>query len=119
MTQISKKNISLQLSDTECRMLDEIFQVFLRYQNQVREFGIQLVHSHFTINENEVLLETNNKKTRTLQVTTVSKDQLSMDTIATAWQFDNAGQLQVAMFCCEPSGGGDGGGDGGGSTPPH
>mgnify|MGYP007009267724 FL=1 len=57
---------SLQLSNTEQKMLEEVFGIFEKYKYQTRRFGVQLVHSRFPLKKGEILLETHDKKNRTL-----------------------------------------------------
>ncbi len=103
----------LQLSSSEIEMMNEVFGVFKKYADKTRSFGLQLVHSHFPIAENEILYETHDKKNRVLTVVPVDRDSLKTKPLATAWQQTKNGGITVAMFCCD---GGDSGDDGSGGA---
>lgn len=107
----------LQLSSSEIEMMNEVFGVFKKYADKTRSFGLQLVHSHFTIAENEILYETHDEKNRVLTVVPVSLDSLKTKPLATAWQQTENGGITVVMFCCDGDDGGDDG-SGGASTWP-
>lgn len=98
--QISMIN-SLQLSNTEQEMFKEVFAVFDKYKSLTRTFGLQLVHSHFSINDDEVLLETNNEELRHLFVRPVKVTQLNKIPLATSWAKDNNGVIKISQFCCD------------------
>ncbi|MGC4100866.1 hypothetical protein [Ferruginibacter sp.] len=93
-------NQSLQLSDIELKMFEEVFEVMSKYKNS-RTFGLQLVHSHFKINQNETLFETHNKQNRSLQVNTVKISDFKKLPLATAWNRKKDGSIVISMFCCD------------------
>lgn len=91
----------LQLSTSEIEMMNEVFGVFKKYANNTRSFGLQLVHSHFAIADNEILYETHDEKNRVLTVVPVDFDSLNSKPLATAWQQTVDGNICVTMFCCD------------------
>ncbi|OQP64749.1 hypothetical protein A3860_18495 [Niastella vici] len=98
------KNESLQLSDIEVRMLEEVFQIFSKYSEKTRNFGIQLIHSHFPLQEDEILYETHDKISRVMEVKPVKIGSVSNNSLATAWDQTAKGHIRVAMFCCDSGG---------------
>jgi hypothetical protein len=94
----------LQLSSTELEMIKEVFQIFSKYTGVTREFGVQLVHSHFALEEGEILYETHDKENRILSVRPARLGQFKNPPLATAWQQEERGQIEVAMFCCDRPG---------------
>lgn len=93
----------LQLSNTEEQMLLEVFNVMSKYKGITRSFGVQLIHSHFTVKPDEVLYETHDVKTRKLFIEPVNSDVFLRPPLATAWQQNESGELVVSMFCCDSS----------------
>lgn len=89
------------LSDSEIKMFAEIQTVLDKYQANTREFGLHLVHSHFNVNETEILHETHNKEARTLSVKPILLDNLPVSSKATMWCFDKSGTIKVMQFCCD------------------
>lgn len=84
------------VSDQAC--LDEIRQVLER-NGKTRRFGITLLHKHFDLANDEVLLETPNPTDRTLstRVMKVSElEEVSHD--CTAWRFDG-GTIRPMWAC--------------------
>lgn len=99
----------LQLSDIEIQMLKEVQRVFLKYSANTRKFALQLSHEHFPLQAQEILYETHDSNKRTLNVTPVLYNVVKDTALATAWKFNEQGQIEVTQFCC---------GDDGGEGPP-
>ncbi len=78
---------NLDSSDEKC--LAEIQSVIERY-SLTDKFGVALLHKHFLIDEDEMLVERNYSKERRL-VTSPEKalDVKEDDLITTIWRFDN------------------------------
>ena len=93
---------TLQLSSSELQMLKEVFEVFSKYKNETRCFGIQLIHSHFPLRKDEVLYETHDKNNRTLTTKPTKKSKIK-NALATAWELDK-NHIIVSSYCCESSG---------------
>lgn len=102
-------NSHLQLSSVEIQMMQEVFAVMNKYQQKTRQFGINLIHSHFPMQENEILYETHNKEKRTLHVTPKKINDFISLPLATAWHQTEKGETIVSMFCCDDDPGGDNG----------
>ena len=86
----------LSNSDNEC--IKDIVNV-LKKHNCLDRFGLTLLHSHFDLEENEVLAETNNPICRTLLVEPIEKNDLeNFNYYETAWRFDD-GQPTPTCVC--------------------
>jgi hypothetical protein len=90
---------TLQLSNSEIDMMNEISQVFSKYSGKTRHFGLQLVHSHFEMDKDEILYETHDKESRTLTTKPIKKSA-SLDALATAWEINKEGEIAVTSLCC-------------------
>jgi hypothetical protein len=90
---------TLQLSKSEIDMMKEVSQVFSKYSGKTRQFELQLVHSHFAIENDEILYETHDAKTRTL-ISTPIKKSASIEALATCWEINKAGEIEVTGMCC-------------------
>ncbi len=80
--------------DAEC--LDEIRQVLLKYQCLDR-FGIALLHNHFDLADDELLLETTDTERREHWVRPVKKaylEEIGLEAQTTILQFDPNGYSQ-------------------------
>ena len=92
-----------QLSSEERKMMKEVGSIFSKYKGKTRQFGLQLIHSHFQLAEDEILHETHNKRNRVLTTIPVKIDR-TKDALATAWQISANGKIIVSMFCCDDGG---------------
>jgi hypothetical protein len=90
---------TLQLSKSEIDMMKEVCRVFSKYSGKTRQFGLQLVHSHFEMDNDEILYETHNKKSRTLTTRPIKKSA-SVNALATAWEINKEGEIAVTSLCC-------------------
>lgn len=89
----------IKYSEADKPLFEELYQVLKKHNAQER-FGVTLLHSHFDLAENEVLLESTDKKTRRQTIKPVTLDELSlMETIETAWRLDAYGIEPV--FRCQ------------------
>lgn len=91
---------SVQLSKTEIKMMNEISQVFAKYKNRTRQFGLQLSHSHFSVGKDEILYETHDKQNRTLITKPVKKNTIA-NALATTWEINEKGEIKVMSLCCD------------------
>ena len=98
---------SIGVSKSELILFDKINQLIKESKSidpKIRDFGVSLMHEHFKIKEDEILLENNNPFTRELNTKVVSKDEINSNHIATEWYFVND-KILVNSFCCDPGGG--------------
>lgn len=85
-------------NDEQC--LSEVAEV-LRKHNCLGRFGINLLHQHFPVGDNEVLLETNNPLDRTLHMRPVNVVELQgLNARVTSWRLDT-GKPQMACVCID------------------
>jgi hypothetical protein len=90
------------LDDTDERCLEEIRTVVQKH-GKARRFGVTLLHQHFTLSEDELLVEHCDFARRTL-VTAPEKasDIIEHNYIPTVWRFD--GQRAHACGYCPTHG---------------
>jgi hypothetical protein len=90
---------SLQLSKTEISMMKEVSEIFAKYKSKTRQFGIQLVHSHFPISPDEILYETHDANIRTMTIKPIKKGE-SINALVTAWEIKENGVIEAVNLCC-------------------
>ena len=81
------------IDDSDAQCLEEIRQVLLKH-GHTRRFGVSLLHSHFDLASDEVLLEETNIETREQWVRPVSRSYLLENGIVaqtTVVSFDEKG----------------------------
>jgi hypothetical protein len=79
--------------DADC--LDEMRDVLARH-NRLNRFGIVLLHSHFPVANDEILLEETDTATRTSTIRPVKRAELDPDdVINTTWSLDGFTALQA------------------------
>lgn len=87
----------LSAADREC--LAEIRDVLARYNNLGR-FGINLIHKHFEIGEDECLVEFTDVENRTLTVRPMKKVAVGGSAIETQWQLATGDALVICEQQC-------------------
>lgn len=86
----------LTADDRSC--MEEIAEL-LKRRGKLSRFGVTLLHSHFPVDESEMLVESCDRGTRTLTIRPVKKDELvDLDYTATSWHL-GTGEPQVACIC--------------------
>jgi len=86
------------LSDKDQPMIDEIIDVLRRHGN-LNRFGLVLLHQHFNLADDEVLVESTDKENRTQTTKPIKKDDLSrMNHTETSWRLDT-GKPMMACSC--------------------
>jgi hypothetical protein len=86
--------------DTEC--LNEVRAV-LRRHGALDRFGICLLHEHFDIADDEVMVESVDVDQRTLTTRPVHRDQLTgARSIETSWRLDSGDALTECRRSCVP-----------------
>jgi hypothetical protein len=81
-------------SDTDC--LAEIRDVLKKYGNLER-FGIALLHSHFPLGDDEILLETTDAETRTLVLKPADQSEATRS-VGTVWMLRD-GETATMAWC--------------------
>jgi hypothetical protein len=92
---------SLTQADKDC--LREVRDVLSRF-GCLDRFGLTLIHKHFDIAPDEILVETIDVENRTLTVQPVRREVMST-AIETQWQLADGQALLVCNKWCDPPGG--------------
>lgn len=90
------------IGDSDAACLEEVRQVLLKH-GQVERFGISLLHSHFDVADDEMLLETTDMEKREHWVRPVKKSFLAengITALSTVIGFDKKGYHQICG--CNP-----------------
>jgi len=86
----------LDISDEKC--LREVAAILRKHGKEWR-FGVNLLHSHFDITDDEVLLETNDPMDQSLWIRPVPKSEVAdQEIVATAWCLAS-GEPQMGCVC--------------------
>lgn len=85
----------LNSSDAEC--LAEIREI-LKKHNVLNRFGIALLHSHFHVAPDEVLLETSDEEARTLILSVVKEKDADHNRVGTIFQLLD-GDVHAMTWC--------------------
>ena len=87
----------------------------LRKRNAIDRFGITLLHDHFEVNDDEILIETCDHETRTLTIKPYRNEELKEADendegyVQTNWRFDrNDPKSLYCLIACSTEGGGHG-----------
>lgn len=87
----------ISVGDHAC--LAEIRDVLVRHQRLDR-FGIALLHHHFPLDDDEILVEHCDARNRTLTVRTMSQSQVDRaNLIETVWRFDKIKGTECKRHC--------------------
>ncbi|WP_157203372.1 hypothetical protein [Methylomicrobium agile] len=91
-----------RLADADYECLDAIREVLVRY-NAVGRFGVHLVHKHFNVAPDEVLVEYTDVEARTLHCQVekrMTEGADSVNRIETMWSFVGEGATRVCDQQC-------------------
>lgn len=88
--------MTLDSRDEEClRAIQGVVESF----ELTGKFGVALLHKHFDIGDDEVLLETHDAAAKTLTTRAVSSSEVDLPSIATTvWRFDG-GARYGCSYC--------------------
>jgi hypothetical protein len=90
------------LSEKDGVCLKELKEV-LKKHNSLSRFGITLLHQHFPVADDEVLVESCDEQTRTLTIRPVKKATVGdYQLIQTNWRLDTGGALALCTTYCPP-----------------
>lgn len=96
-------NDARPLTESDSQMVDEVIAVLRKY-DALDRFGLSLLHKHFDISEDEVLMETTDLVERTQLIRPISKSQLeNLTYMETAWRLDS-GKAVMGCNCVTDSG---------------
>jgi hypothetical protein len=88
------------ISENDKACLEDIKLVLEKYDYTSR-FGIALLHSHFEVAPDEVMLESCDQENRTLTLQPVHKNQLDeANIITTIWRFDSDSAGLACWYNC-------------------
>jgi hypothetical protein len=85
----------------DAALMKDLHEV-LKKHGAVSRFGVTLLHDHFDVNEDEVLVETHDPQTRTLTIKPYRNSELkeaSQNLQETNWRFAEDGEV-LAMQAC-------------------
>lgn len=90
--------VERDLDDADSECLREVAAVLKKHGKEWR-FGVNLLHSHFDLNDDQVLIETSDPIDQSLWIRPVSKASVANDdVIATAWCLAS-GEPQMGCVC--------------------
>lgn len=93
------------LSEEDKITMEKLY-IVLKEQNALNRFGITLLHEHFKINEDEVLVEFTDIKSRIQTIMPILKNAPELiDSIETSWRLDTG--IPVMACRCKKYGTGD------------
>lgn len=98
--------------DEDDRETLALIREVLRKRNAIDRFGITLLHDHFDVNDDEILIETCDHETRTLTIKPYRNEELKEADIdedgyvQTNWRFDrnDPKNLMCMIFCSRTQG---------------
>lgn len=86
------------LSDNDREVLDELYSVLKRHGAE-RRFGLTLLHSHFDMDDDEILVERVDSEARTITISVEREGDFEpRQLIATSWRLD-AGRADPILRC--------------------
>jgi hypothetical protein len=88
------------LSQDDMACFAEMRELLRRY-NKLDRFGISLLHSHFEMQQGEVLIESSDAKTRTMTLEPKIMDTTEINGIDTQWYLGNA--MPLSLVKCRTS----------------
>lgn len=81
--------------DTDCFV--EIREVLRKY-DKLERFGVALLHSHFDLADDEIMLESSDEESRTLVTTAVKQANAGTSNIGTVWML-REGDATTMSWC--------------------
>lgn len=97
--QLTDINEVVEFSDADKPLFDELYDVLKKYDS-LHRFGISLLHSHFDLAENEVLIERTDRASRQQIIEPITLDELSeISVIETSWRLDAKGRPHAEGRC--------------------
>lgn len=88
------------LSADDLKCFAEIREVLRKYNNLER-FGVTLLHRHFDLQDNEILMETSNAGTRTMSLEPRILDTTDVTAIDTQWYLGQS--MPLSLVKCRTS----------------
>ena len=93
------------LGDDDLQLVAELRELLARH-DALDRFGLVLLHSHFELTPDEVLVETVDREARTLSVRPVNREELKGGSLLpTSFRLDRpSGAAEPIQFCWRPRG---------------
>jgi hypothetical protein len=85
------------ISDADTACLTEIREV-LRKHSKMDRFGVALLHSHFPLDADEIMLESSDEQSRTLTIKPVKRSETGNTNVGTIWMLRD-GDLETMAWC--------------------
>ncbi|CRL52078.1 hypothetical protein SB725_29245 [Pseudomonas sp. SIMBA_041] len=87
------------LDEKDALFIGELCELLKRHENTER-FGLFLLHDHFTMNRDEILLESNDPDARTLHMEVVKRENLPEGKF-TSWRLGGTrgNKVEALTFC--------------------
>ncbi len=95
------------MGDGDRVVIDAVREV-LEQHGALERFGLTLLHSHFDLNDDEILVEKVDAENRTLTISPMPAQEAmaSGDPIETSWRLDSpSGNPQCLVYCFRAPGG--------------
>lgn len=95
------------LSDHDHLVLTDLRDVLRKYGLTDR-FGVCLLHKHFDLNDDEVLMESTDPRARVSTLVVARRNSIQGRSIETMWKFSNNRPIVAGQECrqaCDPYGG--------------
>jgi hypothetical protein len=100
MTQLRDINDVRRRSESNDACFAELRAV-LEKHGCLDRFGVLLLHGHFPVNENEILVEECDQATRTLTIRPMSVDEVkARPVVQTQWRLDTDDSVQGCIQVC-------------------
>ena len=89
------------LSEDDFACLTDVRNVLMKH-NRLSRFGVTLLHSHFPVGDNEMLMETCDPENRRLTIEPVSYSpgETEKNSIPTNWRLDLPGDVPKTFMHC-------------------
>lgn len=92
------------LNDSDAACLAEVREV-LAHHGRLQRFGIALLHSHFELAPDEVLLESSDEQERTLTLRPTTIEEASKTGVGTVWMLREGNSTTMSWcrsYCKKP-----------------
>ena len=86
------------LSEKDIECFDEIRRILKKYDTLDR-FGITLLHKHFDLNDNEMLVEELDANTRTMHISPRKPEEENLEFFQTAWRLGEG--TEIILGCIQ------------------
>ncbi|MEM1395012.1 MAG: hypothetical protein AAGG00_17315, partial [Cyanobacteria bacterium P01_H01_bin.150] len=88
---------ALPLNSRDQEFAKEFRELLIKHGNLDR-FGLTLLHEHFALEEDEILLETNDPEARTLSLEVIKRSELANGNLkATSWNFSTMTDGEISL----------------------